>query len=297
MSQRILTGILFTLAIIAFVLPGFWWPVILLLMLAIVSYLSRLELDRALHNRQLRLPPILSRIGAFLFLLPLLAFIPNCLPIGPEQPVNLQVRTLTGYAFLLTGLLFWSALTGIIVLIRQGPIAMPQVVVAAAQYIYLTVPLGTAVLLLFFIPRGWFWLVLAFVATWISDVLAFFVGVSVGKHKIVPRISPKKSVEGSLGGLLGGILATLIMIPLIVDVPFRALLDHPILLIFALLSGIALSAASQLGDWMASGIKRWCDVKDFGNWLPGHGGMLDRFDGVLFTLPVTFLLATLLSLF
>ncbi|MDD2534547.1 MAG: phosphatidate cytidylyltransferase [Eubacteriales bacterium] len=297
MSQRILTGVLFTIAIIAFMLPGFWLPFMPLIMFAIVSFLSRQELDRALQNHQLKLPPVLSQIGAFLFLLPLLVLFIDLTPILPGQPGAWQFPAIAGYAFLMTGLVIWSALTGVLLLIREGPEAMPRVVVTAATYFYVVLPLGTAVLLLYFIPRGWYWLVMALIATWVSDVFAFFVGVTTGKHKIVPRISPKKSIEGSLGGLFGGVLTTLVMFPLIAELPFRALLDHPTLLSFALLSGIALSAASQLGDWMASGIKRWCDVKDFGNWLPGHGGMLDRFDGILFTLPMTFLLAALVTLF
>ena len=297
MSQRILTGTLFTLAIIAFMLPGFWWPAVPLVMLLIVGLLGQWELERALHQRQLKLPLVSSRLGIGLFLLPLLAaWSALQKPLGLAQPASWPVVTLLAGLLLLTGLIVWSTLTGISILIRGGPPALPRLVVTIVQQFYLVLPLGSGVILLYFIPRGWFWLVLALGSTWVSDVLAFFVGVALGRHKIVPQISPKKSVEGSLGGLFGGILAAAVMMPFVFELDFSTYFKQPLLLVATVLIGSLLSTASQFGDWMASGIKRWCDVKDFGHWLPGHGGILDRFDGILFTLPLTGLLAFVISL-
>ncbi len=290
MNQRIITGILFTLAVALFVVPGYWWPAVTLIMFAAVTYVSRLELDRALHQKQLDLPPVLSRIGSFLFLLPLLAFLPGAVRDGNIPGLT---GALTGFALLITGLAFWSTLTVLKLLIAEGPPVLPRAVAAAAANIYLVFPIGVAVVILFSIPAGWLWLVLSLATPWISDVFAFFVGSLFGRHKIVPRISPKKTVEGSLGGLVGGVIATGILLPIIAGLDFASFFRHPALLVFASISGVILSIASQLGDWMASGIKRWCAVKDFGHWLPGHGGMLDRFDSVLFTLPVTLTLAVL----
>lgn len=298
MNQRILTGTLFTLGIIVFMLPGYWWPAIPLILLALVGYLGSWEIDRALHQKGLSLPPLLSRLGILIFLMPLLAKWPTLIPDPSLSPLqNWQLPALAGYLLLVTGLLLWSTLTGVSLLIRRGPGAMPQIVVTVTHYFYLVLPMGSAVLLLYFIPRGWYWLVLAMLSTWVSDVMAFFVGISLGKHKIVPQISPKKSVEGTFGGLAGGVIATAAMLPFITGQPVSAYFEQPVLIAAAVVIGAFLSLASQFGDWMASGIKRWCDVKDFGHWLPGHGGILDRFDGILFTLPVTFLLAAILTSF
>lgn len=298
MSQRIMTGILFTLAIIAFMLPGFWWPAVPIAMLLIVGLLGLWELDRALRQRQLDLPQVSSRLGVFLLLLPLLANWPAVqTTLGFTQPAAWPVVAMLAGLILLTGMIFWATLTAISLLIRGGPAALPLLVVTVVQHFYLVLPLGSGVILLYFIPHGWFWLVLALGSTWVSDVLAFFVGVTLGRHKIVPQISPKKSVEGSLGGLLGGILASTVVMPFVFEQSFTTYLRQPLLLSATVLIGMLLSTASQFGDWMASGIKRWCDVKDFGHWLPGHGGILDRFDGILFTLPLTGLLAFAISLF
>lgn len=111
-----------------------------------------------------------------------------------------------------------------------------------------------------------------------TDIMAYFAGVFLGKHKLCPKISPKKTIEGSVGGILGSIilcgLFSWIFIP--------RLLVH--CLIIGLLGGIV----SQFGDLTASIFKRKMGIKDYGNLIPGHGGILDRFDSVLFTAPMVY---------
>jgi phosphatidate cytidylyltransferase len=294
MNQRIITGILFTLAIALFVVPGYWWPVVPLVMFAAVADLARAELSRALRSHQLELPRVMSQMGSYLFLLPLLILVPG---IAPADTVTGLARPLTAFSLLVAGLITWSALTVLKLLILEGPQALPRAVTAMMANLYLVLPMGIAVVILFFVPQGWLWLVLSMASPWISDVFAFFIGSLFGRHKIVPLISPKKTVEGSLGGLLGGVIAAIVLLPLISGLDAAAFFKNSSLILFATLCGIILSVASQLGDWVASGIKRWCAVKDFGHWLPGHGGILDRFDSVLFTLPVTLMLAVLFTYF
>jgi len=123
-----------------------------------------------------------------------------------------------------------------------------------------------------------------FLVTWSTDTFAYFVGRAFGKNKLCPSISPNKTVEGSLGGLIGSILVSIIFGFILnnfvnLDVP----LYH--FGIMGLLGGIL----SQLGDLCASSIKRFCGIKDFGNLLPGHGGLLDRFDSLLFTMPAIYI--------
>lgn len=123
---------------------------------------------------------------------------------------------------------------------------------------------------------------LPFLTAWLSDTFAYFAGVHFGKNKLCPKISPKKTVEGSLGGIFGStafsIIAGILFKKLGIDIP---LFHYGII---GILSGIT----GQIGDLFASSIKRFCKVKDFGNILPGHGGILDRFDSILFTAPTVY---------
>lgn len=123
---------------------------------------------------------------------------------------------------------------------------------------------------------------LPFVTAWFSDSSAYFVGVSIGKHKLCPKISPKKTVEGAIGGILGCSFLTLVF-GIVVNY-FGT--DYP--LIHLAVIGLLCGVTSELGDLAASYIKRFCGVKDFGNIIPGHGGILDRFDSIMFTAPTVF---------
>lgn len=136
------------------------------------------------------------------------------------------------------------------------------------------------------------WIVwLIFIGAWGSDTCAYLVGVKFGKHKFAPKLSPKKSIEGSIGGivgaaLLGVIYATVIQSQIVV-------FKNP-QIAFAII-GAASSILSQIGDLAASAIKRNHDIKDYGTLIPGHGGVLDRFDSIIFTAPIVFYLGTMLS--
>ena len=118
-----------------------------------------------------------------------------------------------------------------------------------------------------------------------SDTFAYFSGLLFGKHKLSPRVSPKKTVEGAIGGLVGGVVGMMIM-------PFvggAVLSDAFMSPAEAALFGLVGSAVSQIGDLSFSVIKREFGVKDYGKLLPGHGGILDRFDSVTFAAPAVWL--------
>ena len=132
------------------------------------------------------------------------------------------------------------------------------------------------------------WLI--FLCSWISDTCAYFVGVMFGKHKMAPLLSPKKSVEGAIGGIMGSVLLTALYAYLIRNV--MAISGREILLL-GLFAGIG-AFISMIGDLAASAIKRNYDVKDYGRLIPGHGGVLDRFDSVIITAPIIFYLGGLL---
>ncbi len=116
----------------------------------------------------------------------------------------------------------------------------------------------------------------------ISDVFALLGGTLFGKRKLLPRVSPNKTVEGALCGLVGGILAGAAVFAL------QGLWGMQKGLLAHLAFGMVLSAFGQLGDLFASALKRYCGIKDFGKLLPGHGGVLDRVDSVLFCAPVVY---------
>ena len=118
----------------------------------------------------------------------------------------------------------------------------------------------------------------------VTDTMAYFTGVTWGKHKLLPLISPKKTVEGAIGGVVGCTVIMTVMGLLVAPVVQADIswVHFPIL-------GILCGIVSQVGDWSASAVKRSAGIKDFGKLIPGHGGMLDRIDSILFVGPVVYL--------
>jgi phosphatidate cytidylyltransferase len=127
------------------------------------------------------------------------------------------------------------------------------------------------------------WLI--FIGSWGSDTMAYLVGRKLGKTKIAPKLSPKKSLEGLIGGIVGAALIGVIF-ALIFKSQLEGTFNNPIL-IFGLVGAIG-SVVSQIGDMAASAIKRNKGIKDYGTLIPGHGGILDRFDSVIFIAPIVY---------
>ncbi|WP_125153738.1 phosphatidate cytidylyltransferase [Clostridium rectalis] len=125
--------------------------------------------------------------------------------------------------------------------------------------------------------NGNYFVWLIFIASWVGDTSAYYTGKYFGNNKLCPKVSPKKTIEGSIGGLLGSAIGCGIFGFFIINKGVNILLIHFIIL--GVLSGIL----SQLGDLVASSIKRYAGVKDYSNLIPGHGGILDRFDSILFS--------------
>lgn len=126
---------------------------------------------------------------------------------------------------------------------------------------------------------------MVFVISVSGDTFAFFIGSRFGKRKLCPLISPKKTVEGAIGGLIGSMLCAMILAWV-----FRLIYpDYPFPPMWAnLIVGFIGGVAGQMGDLFASLVKRHCKVKDFSNLFPGHGGMLDRMDSILFTAVIVY---------
>lgn len=136
---------------------------------------------------------------------------------------------------------------------------------------------------------GYFYLLTPLIASSASDTFAYFTGVTIGKHKLVPKLSPKKTIEGSVGGLLGAML-TYLVYGLLLSLWFNITVSYFALAVY----GVVGSAVAQIGDLSFSYIKRQQGIKDFGNIFPGHGGVLDRFDSTMFCAPVIELFIILL---
>jgi phosphatidate cytidylyltransferase len=137
-----------------------------------------------------------------------------------------------------------------------------------------------------FLPRGVWWLLMVLLGVWGFDTAAFFSGHYFGRHKLAPHISPAKTWEGVCGGLVFSIVAALILTVGPLGVPWY----------LAILLGILVGGAAVLGDLAESLLKRQTHVKDSGQIMPGHGGMLDRIDSLLFAVIVVYFFAQLVGL-
>ena len=140
------------------------------------------------------------------------------------------------------------------------------------------------------LPRGNYIVWLIFLCSWGCDTCAYCVGVLIGKHKMAPKLSPKKSVEGAVGGIIGTALLT-ILYGYVFREPMRLSMED--ILILAGITAVG-GMISMVGDLAASAIKRNYEIKDYGKLIPGHGGILDRFDSVIFTAPIIYYLARFL---
>ncbi len=129
------------------------------------------------------------------------------------------------------------------------------------------------------VEHGRIWVLLVLMATMVCDSCAYFVGTALGRHRLYPQISPKKSIEGALGGFVGSVLCASVVIPWLIP---DASLSR------AVVVGALVGVFGQLGDLFESMVKRSADSKDSGALFPGHGGMLDRLDSLLFTFPCVY---------
>lgn len=130
---------------------------------------------------------------------------------------------------------------------------------------------------------GIYGIIMVFLCAWMTDTAAYFSGRFFGKHKLIERVSPKKTVEGAIGGVLITSISCVVYAFILTKLNVIEFSIYKYAL-FALL-GVLGSVLSQIGDLFASAIKRDCGIKDFGTIFPGHGGILDRFDSVVFIIP------------
>lgn len=128
------------------------------------------------------------------------------------------------------------------------------------------------------IENGSIYVWLVFIISFATDIFAYFVGRKYGKHKLLPKVSPKKTIEGSIGGILGSVVFSLLF-----GIIFKLPLGDIVIV------SLVGSVIAQIGDLTASSVKRYVGIKDYGKLIPGHGGILDRFDSVVLVAPYVYL--------
>lgn len=261
MKVRVMTAVVGILAVLVLVWLGSWF---LTGAIAIVSLMALFEYDRMLKNIGIHIYPKMAGaavvlmvlaagfyslrlfLGSILLLFPLLLY--------PILAIHITKDDMGNLIYTAFGALYFGIGFGALAILRGIHELIPATEVA--------------------IDPGIFLILFVLVCTWASDSFAYLVGKRWGKHKMAPRISPNKTMEGLAGGAVGCVV---LGVALCFAVGFNPI--HG-----AILSVVA-AIMAPMGDLFESFVKRACDIKDSGNILPGHGGMMDRFDSLLFVAP------------
>lgn len=269
MIQRLISGILGGVLLLALI--GFG-GLPFTLAIGLLTTLGILEYAELIKRQNLRSQTAVM-LFCSLFLLALIHVVGSNFGLTPLESVHIGEQTF--------GLMLFAVL--VIVFIKEILKGDPeQGLLNAAANLFGTVYIGfmfAYILLLRFLPGrdGLFYVLFTVLVTWANDTFAYFIGVNFGRHKLSPKISPKKSIEGSLGGVAGGLLMAEAL---------GSYFHKPALSLLVL--GLLVVVAGQFGDLVESIIKRNAGVKDSGHFLPGHGGVLDRFDSLLLAAPVVY---------
>ena len=268
-KTRLLSGILLVIIALVTVITG---GNLLFAVLLLISLIGMKELYKVFHIEK-KAPGIVGYIFAILYY-GLLYF----KPLLPGESLNCFVMLFMAFLICQMAVLVFAYPKYNTQQIFAGFFGMFYVAVMLS-YIYQTRNL----------PGGIFSVWLVFVCSWGCDTCAYCVGVLIGKHKMAPKLSPKKSIEGGIGGLAGAaLLGALYALAINKWGGASAGVGEYALICFV--GGII----SMIGDLAASAIKRNHEIKDYGKLIPGHGGILDRFDSVIFTAPVIYYLAVAL---
>lgn len=259
-KTRLISGILLVIAALLTIISGGY---VLFFTLLCISLIGMQELYKAMgiHEDRTGLLEIVGYLGAVLYYISLL--------LGFES-------------YGLMAVLVSLILVMFVYVFTYPKDHANQVMAAFFGVVYVAVMLSF-ILMTRNLPDGKFIVWLIFLCSWGCDTCAYCVGMLIGKHKMAPVLSPKKSVEGGVGGVVGAALLGVI---------YAAATQGP-MVEYAVICGIG-ALISMVGDLAASAIKRNQGIKDYGKLIPGHGGILDRFDSVIFTAPVIYYLAKII---
>lgn len=268
MKQRILSGAVLVLFCAAIIVFDTSFPLALSIAVAVISAVAMYELLKAmgLEKKWFLCLPSLGAAAA----------IPFC----------------SGDVLLLVYCLFTAAVFSAMIFYHKET-SFKEVGVLYSMVVLIPSGLQCLVSLRELNPdHGMYYVLVAVIAAWAADVGGYFAGSFFGKHKLCPEISPKKTVEGAIGGLVFNVAAVMLSGVVLSQLMYDGTLHMNYLSLFIV--GFLGSPVSILGDLSFSLIKRSCNIKDFGTVIPGHGGILDRFDSVIFTAPFVYLVASFL---
>ncbi len=270
MKTRVISGVVIGVVLAGVLIPGGY---ILASVLLLVSAIGFYELVRAMgvHEDGSKAGPL--EICGYLSIIVHYA----------------QMVILKDYRYYIFSLMFAFFLIMVCYVISFPRFKSRQAIACFFSFIYAPVNISF-IYLLRERPLGIYFAWIPFTA-WVCDTCAYFAGRAFGKHKMAPVLSPKKTVEGAVGGCLGATVAGAIF----GFVLYKNVTHDVSVIIVLMLITFAGSIIAQLGDLLASGIKRDHDIKDYGNVIPGHGGIMDRFDSVIFVTPCIYFLAAVLT--
>jgi phosphatidate cytidylyltransferase len=259
--QRVLTGIVGGAIYLGAVLYGGAPFRLFILLLAVIAYN---EIVRMRKLSAFSAPAVLGFLMTLLYVDPFLL-----------EKIGLQAlgKGALPISWLLAPLFLFLTIS----VISKNRYTFQDMAYLFAGTLYVGLPFQCALLLRESFEHGLAFFLFVQIVIWTTDTFAYFVGRALKGPKIWPAISPNKTVSGSIGGMLAAVAAGAV---------FATVFDQP-LGTWALLAAL-LSIAGQLGDFVESGLKRSLDVKDSGKVLPGHGGILDRFDSFLFAAPIAY---------
>ena len=273
MITRILTGII-GIALAAFVIQtGGWLFAAFALVLSLIGWH---EYSRAFAHKGIHTTYFLGILG--------LVLLWGCSWLGNAEELMAVTMGITLLALLLTVLL-------------HGRISVQEACASIAGMLYIGLPFGHLVMLRFWdeeplatslgmFDMGCALIWIMFIGTWASDSFAYFTGSAIGSHKLCPSISPNKTVEGFLGSVVGTTASVAALGHLFFAFPMMEMAGL----------GFLISIFATLGDLVESVFKRYTGIKDSGSLIPGHGGVLDRFDSVLYTAPLVYYFSYLMEL-
>ena len=287
MGKRVVTGAVFALVIVAGIILQSW---VLRLLMLFAMLVSLSEMYRAF--RRIGADPV--RWAGYLYC---------CLAVLAQSLYSRLRHPMFGVISPPMFALMVSLIIAMTVIVARGKLAFDSLLMTVFPMLYPGLFFSQMIALQDLSSRfaAAVALVLAFFIASINDVFAMLVGLRFGKHRLSPLISPKKSVEGSIAGLIASVLFSM-LVALAANAaanlwpavnPTGTVL--PPLWSFAVL-GLCAGALSQVGDLVASLVKRHCGIKDYGTIFPGHGGMMDRMDGIIFCGVVCYLFFRLAGL-
>lgn len=262
MLQRVITGIILLAVIIPLLLLSHTvvFPIVVSL-LSLVGVYEMLKCLGVHKNIAIALPSFILAVGT-----------PVC-----ARTLN-DTKSFAPWALAAIVLyIFWLNAYAVI---TKGKTEYTKCASVLMSVIYITVGFSSLIFLRDS-EGGKFVFLLVFIGAWITDTMAYFTGFLFGKHKLIPEISPKKTVEGAIGGTLFSGIAFSVYGFIISEIT-----NTKMSLVVLFVAGLVAAVVAQLGDLIASLIKREAGIKDYGNIFPGHGGILDRFDSIIALAPI-----------